>query len=73
MRRSCICSWSGTWAILLAVYLSAGVTERVWGTEAQTLSLDQCIAMALERNHTRPASRFAVAAAERGARRPIGG
>jgi outer membrane protein TolC len=44
--------------------LAGAVDPQAWGAEVQTLTLEQCIATALERNRLRPASRLAVAAAE---------
>ncbi len=60
-------------AMLLAVCMAMGLSQSAWGGEPQTLSLDACIAMAMERNHSRPASRFAVAAAEAQHRQVLSG
>ena len=74
MRRGCSYN-SGTarWTILVALLLSVGATERAWGAEARTLTLDQCISTAMERNHQRSASSFAVAAAEAQHRQALSG
>jgi len=59
--------------ILIAFFLSAGTAGFVHGAEAQTLSLDQCLSVAMERNHARPASSFAVVVAEAQHRQALSG
>lgn len=49
-------------ALALALALPGPIARAATG--APPLSLDECVAMALEKNHRRPASRYAVAAAE---------
>jgi adenosine/AMP kinase len=47
---------------VLFAALSAVVT--LAGASVQVLTLDDCLRIAMEKNHQRPASRFAVAMAE---------
>ena len=65
--------WLGTRSFLMAACLLALSTQVVSGAETQTLSLEQCISIAIERNHSLPASRLAVAVAEAQHRQAMSG
>lgn len=72
-KRPCSYRLTGTRALLIAACLSAGLADRIWAGETQSLSLDRCISTALERNHSFPASRSAIAAAEAQHRQAMSG
>jgi len=64
MRNKSTRSWMRGVAVFLSVCALAGVVGQAWAAETLTLSLEECMEIAMEQNHSRPASRFAVAAAE---------
>ncbi len=69
--RNGMCSF-----LLTALQLLTGATGYCQATaaaERQTLSLNDCLRIALEKNHSRPASRFAVAVAEAQHRQALAG
>ena len=62
------------WLVSLGVCAGALASESVdRGAATQTLSLQACLDMAMECNHTRPASQLAVAAAEAQHRQALSG
>src|ERR1035438_6607461 len=57
-----------------ALYSGTGADIAPAGTPApQALSLEQCLHMAMEKNHQRPASQFALAMAEAQHRQALAG
>ncbi len=61
------------WMLVAAGVISLGISGTGWCGDTQTLSLDECLTMALERNQLRPASRLAVATAEAQHRQVLSG
>lgn len=64
MKHKSTRQWMRGAAGLLSVCAWAGFACPAGGAETLTLSLEECIEIAMEQNHSRPASRYAVAAAE---------
>lgn len=63
-------------ALSAAAALSPGIAAQApppSATAAQVLSIDECLRIAMEKNHQRPASRFAVAMAEAQHRQALAG
>jgi outer membrane protein len=56
-----------------AVVLSSWLAGQTPPSAPQVLSLDECLRIAMEKNHSRPASRFAVAMAEAQHRQALAG
>jgi len=73
MRRGHVYRWTRGRVILIAVFLAAGASGQAWAAESRTLSLDQCIDMAMQRSRARSASGYAVAAAEAQHRQALSG